>query len=62
MLVKEAHKGIEPVGYCGHNCGYCWLGQWCGGCSGVNYPKTFDESGSVENAIKILEKYIYEEK
>lgn len=140
MLVKEARKGIEPVGYCGHNCNYCWLGQWCGGCrsnynccsyaticedkvcpnlkcakekqidgcyecdllktcekgyysnqkeyvakataifikkyglecykntlksaidSGVNYPKTFDESGSVEKAIKILEKYIYEEK
>lgn len=135
-LVKEARRGIEPVGYCGHHCDYCWLGKWCGGCrsnynccsfatlfedkkcpnvtcvkeknlngcyecdllvscekgyysnkeeyvakatalfineyglevyknvlakainNGINYPKTFDESESIENALKILKKYI----
>lgn len=27
--------------------------------SGADYPKTFDDSGSVENALKILESYLY---
>lgn len=135
QLVKEARQGIEPVGYCGHHCDYCFLGQWCGGCrsnynccsyatmckdgvcpnvkcakekglsgcyecadldkcekgyyektdeyvakatasfikkhgldaykqslkkaidDGVNYPKGFDECGSVEKALELLEKY-----
>ena len=26
--------------------------------SGENYPKSFDETGSVENALAILEKYL----
>lgn len=132
---QEARLGINPVGYCGHHCGLCFLSRWCGGCrsnlnrcsyatlcdgntcpnvscakernlggcyecvdlpgcakgyyerndeyvarasalfikkhgeqrytntlklaleSGVNYPETFDSSGSVENALAILEKF-----
>ena len=135
-LAKEARRGVNPVGYCGHHCGFCFLSQWCGGCrsaynhcsyavlndankcpnvscakdrnlngcyecaeladcgigyyeradeyiakasalfiskhgeecyantlkrtieSGVNYPETFDSSGSVLNALAILEMYI----
>lgn len=135
-LVSEARKNINPVGYCGHHCDYCFLGQWCGGCrseynccsfatlfnggdcpnvscanergltgcylcddllsckkgyyekedeyiakatalfikkhgeacytktlknaidSGVDYPKSFDNTGSVENAYKMLEDYL----
>ncbi len=136
QLVNEARVGINPIGYCGHHCDYCFMGQWCGGCrssynccsyatlfedascpnakcviqrnlngcyecddlyeckkgyyevekeyiakatalfikkygekaysatlkraieDGVNYPKTFDETGSIENALEILERYI----
>lgn len=135
-LVKSAREGLDPIGFCGHHCDYCFLGQWCGGCrsdynccsyaticsdgkcpnvkcaedkgingcydcneivnctkgyygndneyiakatalfiskygkdcytvtlkkaidSGENYPKSFDESGSVEKALDILEKYL----
>lgn len=135
-LVREARIGINPVGYCGHHCDFCFLGQLCGGCrssynccsyatlhsdntcpntscakeknlngcyecdnlndcvkgyygrndeyvakatalfikkygedcytislrraieADENYPKTFDASGSVENALMILEKYL----
>jgi hypothetical protein len=36
-MVKQARKGINPIGICGHHCDYCFLGQWCGGCrSGYN--------------------------
>ena len=127
--------GLNPVGYCGHHCDFCFLRQWCGGCrssynhcsyatlgegnvcpnvrcaternltgcyecpdvpdcrkgyyergdeyiakasalfcqkygeaayanalalaidNGVNYPETFDSSGSVDNALAILEKF-----
>lgn len=31
-MVKQARKGINPIGICGHHCDYCFLGQWCGGC------------------------------
>lgn len=135
-FVREARAGINPIGYCGHHCDFCFLGQWCGGCrsnynccsyatlfdnnscpnvscameknlkgcyecdhlndcekgyyersseyvakatalfikkygedrytstlrraigSGEDYPKTFDASGSVANALTILEKYL----
>ncbi|MEG0741309.1 MAG: DUF3795 domain-containing protein [Clostridia bacterium] len=135
QLVREAREGLNPIGYCGHHCDYCFLGQWCGGCrsgyhccalstmyddgvcpnvacaqgrgldgcyecedllackkgyyqkedeyvakatalfirrhgsqeytnalkrainDGVQYPKMFDASGSVANALAILEKY-----
>ena len=36
-MVKKAKDGINPIGFCGHHCDYCFLGQWCGGCrSGYN--------------------------
>jgi len=36
-MVKKARVGINPIGFCGHHCDYCFLGQWCGGCrSGYN--------------------------
>lgn len=31
-MVKIARKGLNPIGFCGHHCDYCFLGQWCGGC------------------------------
>lgn len=134
-LVSQARCGINPVGYCGHHCQFCFLAKWCGGCrssynccsfatlhdgntcphvscaksrnlngcyecedlsgcnkgyyereaeyvakasalfikrygedcytatlkqaikAGVNYPETFDSSGSVKNALAIFEKF-----
>lgn len=132
---RQARLDVNPVGYCGHHCGHCFLGEWCGGCrsgynrcsyatisedgicpnvrcaggrnlggcyeceelaackkgyyeredeyvakasaifvgkygeecydrtlklafeNGVNYPETFDSSGSVESALAILEGF-----
>lgn len=134
-LATEARLDVNPIGFCGHHCGFCFLGQWCGGCrsscnhcsyasisadkicpnvrcagernlqgcyecgdldtcktgyyerddeyiakasalfirrhgeksyadtlktamkSGFNYPETFDSSGSVENALSLLERF-----
>ena len=31
-LVKQARRGLNPVGYCSHHCDYCFYGPYCGGC------------------------------
>ena len=31
-LVDEARAGLDPIGYCGHHCDHCFLGEFCGGC------------------------------
>jgi hypothetical protein len=37
-MVKKAREGVNPIGFCGLNCDYCLLAQWCGWCrSGYNY-------------------------
>ena len=36
-LLEEARRDVDPQGVCGHHCGHCFLGQWCGGCRSV-YP------------------------
>ena len=51
-MVKEARKDLQPIGYCGHHCDYCFLGEWCGGCRSeyncCSYATLF-ESGSCPN-------------
>lgn len=31
-MVSKARENIDPVGFCGHHCDFCFLEQWCGGC------------------------------
>jgi len=31
-MVRKAREGVNPIGFCGHHCDFCFLGQWCGGC------------------------------
>mgnify|MGYP001283426168 CR=1 FL=1 len=31
-LCRNAHKGVDPVAYCGFSCNHCFLGEWCGSC------------------------------
>ncbi|MCL2783386.1 MAG: DUF3795 domain-containing protein [Propionibacteriaceae bacterium] len=34
-MVAAARVGINPVGFCGHHCDFCFMAQWCGGCRSV---------------------------
>lgn len=36
-IKDEREKLVDPVGYCGHHCTFCFLAENCGGCrSGYN--------------------------
>jgi hypothetical protein len=58
-LVKTAREGINPIGYCGHHCDYCFFGQWCGGCRSdyncCSYATLFEDK-TCPNAKCVKEK------
>ena len=58
-LLEEARRGVDPQGVCGHHCGNCFLGQWCGGCRSV-YPNcsfaTLFDDGKCPNVTCAAEK------
>jgi len=31
-MVAAARAGLNPIGFCGHHCDFCYAPKWCGGC------------------------------
>lgn len=32
ILAHKLKEKTNPIGYCGHHCNHCFIGDWCGGC------------------------------
>lgn len=60
-LVAQAREGLDPIGYCGHHCDHCFLGEFCGGCRSdydcCSYA-TICEGGICPNAACVKEKQL----
>lgn len=60
-LCKDAHKGVDPIAYCGFSCNHCFLGEWCGSCR-TEYNTcsfaTIYEDKKCPNAACCMEKNI----
>ncbi len=58
-MVKTARMDLDPIGYCGHHCDFCFLGEWCGGCksdyNSCSYA-TISENGICANVKCATEK------
>ena len=58
-IARKARIGIDPVSYCGHHCGYCFLAEECGGCRSTYNACAFAtlfEDGKCPNATCCISK------